>query len=95
MSSLPGSDDTVDFPGLGPFHDREGDDISDDDLGFQFHDAQEYMPSSPPSAAVGDITNSPCPVKPTRRYHRIQGMLRDYRDEKNSSQGHSAVDNTT
>ncbi|KJK73360.1 hypothetical protein H634G_11456 [Metarhizium anisopliae BRIP 53293] len=67
MSSLPGSDDTVHFPGLGPFH-KEGEEDNNDDLEIQLHDAQEYMPSSPPApAAVEDITNTPYPVKPTRR----------------------------
>ncbi|EXU94468.1 DDE superfamily endonuclease [Metarhizium robertsii] len=38
MSSLPGSDDTVHFPGLSPFREeREAD--NNDDLEFQFHDA--------------------------------------------------------
>ncbi|KAF5120992.1 hypothetical protein E5D57_013328 [Metarhizium anisopliae] len=94
MSSLPGSDDTVHFPGLGPFH-KEGEEDNNDDLEIKFHDAQEYMPSSPPAlAAVEDITNAPCPVKPTRRYHHIQRMLKGYRNDRNSSKGHDTGENS-
>ncbi|KAF5131517.1 hypothetical protein E5D57_007872 [Metarhizium anisopliae] len=94
MSSLPGSDDTVHFPGLGPFH-KQGEEVNNDNLEIQFHDAQEYMPSSPPApAAVEDITNTPCPVKPTRRYHHIQRMLKSYRDDQNSSKGHDTGENS-
>ncbi|KJZ67993.1 hypothetical protein HIM_09030 [Hirsutella minnesotensis 3608] len=91
MSSLPGSDDTVHFHGLGPYNDEADDDdegVCNDDEALQRSIQEDvaledsWMPSSPPVVAAQFRTGTPCPQHRKRPYDEIQKMLRDFREAR-------------